>query len=1104
MKIKKIIFSLFVALSVFFIGNSLISVEAASDDTNNFKQDFTYENGGTVAAKTYNVYSMTSGTSLVSMKEDATETTPYVDYLRYTLSSSTATETINIRNTENANNGLWNKTNTNALISMRFRVNDITTTKNIKAYLANGAVLESDPNTKKSPSINLLNIESTRLSYNPGNGTKYVNNYTLSVDVWHELNVVFESAYNRKDGQDYLHAYLDGQKIYSVQFETSDVITWTGLIYDINIDTRAVTSKTETFDLDYLYISDYRKVSEFDQDFIYYNGGDVAAKTYNVYQMTSGTSLVSVKEDATEITPYVDYLRYTLSSSTATETINFRNTVSVNDGLWNKTKTNALISMRFRINDLTTKKSIKAYLANGAVLESDNSTLKSPSITLLDIESTQVSYNLVSVRKSIAKVLSINEWHDFNVIFESAANRTDGQDYIHAYLDGELLYSAIFDMSDPITWNGKIYDINIDTRAVTSKTETFDLDYLKIDTLEVVEGATISNFEVNEESSFTIDDKVENVGKFVNFTVYDVVLSENSILSYDHATKTFNASATNKDVKETVTINYFGGYSTSFEVSIKHVHDIENVEAQDASCTEVGWDAYEYCTKCDYTTKVEKPSVGHSYSTEWSKDETYHWYEATCEHTTEVKDKAEHNFTWTQQSAATCTNAEVLLGTCYCGYTTTKDGDEALEHDLKIKNDETHHWYECDRDNCDEKTEKENHKGGNATETEQAVCSVCNKPYGEIINHEHTYSTEWSKDETHHWYQATCEHDTEVKGKAEHTFTWTQQSAADCTNAEVLLGTCACGYTTTKDGEAALEHDLKIKNDETHHWYECDRDNCDEKTEKENHKGGTAAETEQAVCSVCNKSYGEILNHEHTYSTEWTSDATHHWHQATCAHTSEVKDKAEHSFTWTQKTPASCTTPEVLLGTCACGFTNTKIGVAATGHTYSTEWTSDATHHWHQATCAHTSEVKDKAEHNFTWTQQSPVTSTTAEVLLGTCACGYTTTKDGVDPQTAISSAKTDAIKIIEETIGNLQIDSKEYIEKINSSKTLEEVAAAKENALKDIANKKIELENGNNTPTTPDDSNDKSGCLGSVIPSIFGVIILLGTCVVFKKRKED
>ena len=36
--------------------------------------------------------------------------------------------------------------------------------------------------------------------------------------------------------------------------------------------------------------------------------------------------------------------------------------------------------------------------------------------------------------------------------------------------------------------------------------------------------------------------------------------------------------------------------------------------------------------------------------------------------------------------------------------------------------------------------------------------------------------------------------------------------------------------------------------------------------------------------------------HEHTYSTEWMKDATHHWHAATCEHTDEVKDKAEHSY----------------------------------------------------------------------------------------------------------------------------------------------------------------------------------------------------------------
>ena len=41
-------------------------------------------------------------------------------------------------------------------------------------------------------------------------------------------------------------------------------------------------------------------------------------------------------------------------------------------------------------------------------------------------------------------------------------------------------------------------------------------------------------------------------------------------------------------------------------------------------------------------------------------------------------------------------------------------------------------------------------------------------------------------------------------------------------------------------------------------------------------------------------------SHVHTFSAEWTKDATHHWHAATCEHTAEVKDKAEHNFgEWT-------------------------------------------------------------------------------------------------------------------------------------------------------------------------------------------------------------
>ena len=36
--------------------------------------------------------------------------------------------------------------------------------------------------------------------------------------------------------------------------------------------------------------------------------------------------------------------------------------------------------------------------------------------------------------------------------------------------------------------------------------------------------------------------------------------------------------------------------------------------------------------------------------------------------------------------------------------------------------------------------------------------------------------------------------------------------------------------------------------------------------------------------------------HEHTFSKQWSNDETYHWHAATCEHTGEVRDKAEHTF----------------------------------------------------------------------------------------------------------------------------------------------------------------------------------------------------------------
>lgn len=61
----------------------------------------------------------------------------------------------------------------------------------------------------------------------------------------------------------------------------------------------------------------------------------------------------------------------------------------------------------------------------------------------------------------------------------------------------------------------------------------------------------------------------------------------------------------------------------------------------------------------------------------------------------------------------------------------------------------------------------------------------------------------------------------------------------------------------------------------------------------------------------------QVTEHEHTYSSEWESDETYHWHKATCEHTSEITGKAVHEWdegvTTTQKT---CTKEGEITFTC--------------------------------------------------------------------------------------------------------------------------------------------------------------------------------------------
>ena len=54
-------------------------------------------------------------------------------------------------------------------------------------------------------------------------------------------------------------------------------------------------------------------------------------------------------------------------------------------------------------------------------------------------------------------------------------------------------------------------------------------------------------------------------------------------------------------------------YYTTFRAIPALKHDLEHHEAKAPTCTEIGWNAYETCSRCDYTTYAELPALNHDY-----------------------------------------------------------------------------------------------------------------------------------------------------------------------------------------------------------------------------------------------------------------------------------------------------------------------------------------------------------------------------------------------------------------------------------------------------------------------------------------------------------
>ena len=138
----------------------------------------------------------------------------------------------------------------------------------------------------------------------------------------------------------------------------------------------------------------------------------------------------------------------------------------------------------------------------------------------------------------------------------------------------------------------------------------------------------------------------------------------------------------------------------------------------------------------------------------------------------------------------------------------------------------------------------------------------------------------------------------------------------------------------------------------------------------------------------------ESDSHEHSFSKEWTSDATNHWHAATCEHTEEVRDKAEHTFgEWKTTLKPTEEADGKKERTCTvCSYKEEQsIAKLEHTHTFAETWTSDEANHWHVATCEHTEEVSEKAAHTFgDYVSNNDATTESDGTKTRKCSvCGY-------------------------------------------------------------------------------------------------------------------
>lgn len=498
------------------------------------------------------------------------------------------------------------------------------------------------------------------------------------------------------------------------------------------------------------------------------------------------------------------------------------------------------------------------------------------------------------------------------------------------------------------------------------------------DNFELTEGSWsisgfITDFSVSEGNGVIAFTEKTNVdGAICTFTlkVKDGAKLGSTTISCDVMTQDENG---NKTVSSSTTVEIVCKHSfTKKDTTESHLKSAASCTAKAVYyysceyCGANGTTTFEYGEKLAHTFDKQNTDAKHLKSAATCTAKAVYYYSCVCgENGTETFEYGEtkaHTYTETVaekylKTAANCTDAAVYYKSCKdCGSvsTDTFTSGKALGH-----------------------------TGGTATCTAQAICTRCNKPYGEKLAHTFDKKVE---DEKYKKEDKTCTHGTiyfmscvcgekgtatfEANDKLPHTFNQKNtdekylKSKATCTAKAVYYYSCTCGAKGTETFETgdALGHDYGTKwsGNANGHWHECSR--CGDKKDSAAHTpGAEPTETTAQTCNVCGYVIKPALGHKHSYSTSWTRNNTKHWHA--CSGCSERSDEADHVYD--NACDATCN---------VCGYER------SVSHTYDEKWKSDESKHWHE--CSVCGAKKDEATH----TPGAEPTETSAQVCT---ECGY-------------------------------------------------------------------------------------------------------------------